>query len=161
MGRHSRDRHDAFLDHPVDFLGDALCHGAGVIAQLRDSLGGIKFVVAHKVIHGKARHALRFAGYLLGHIAHPAEQPADTRGQDGLDRGQACVFREDIEDLLHPDHIAAQNVALARAPVPAGADDGLGHVAVVGAVKRTLNSGGHFSLGVLADNAGHIAEGSV
>ena len=68
MGRHSRNRHDAFLDHPVDLLRNALCHGAGVVAQLRNSLGGIEFVVAHEVIHGKARHAsfdqLRYAAIL-------------------------------------------------------------------------------------------------
>ena len=77
-GRHSafilpyrsvgRYRHDVCLNHPVDLFGDTRRHGTGFVAQLRDSLGGIKFVVAHEVIHGKARHAsfdqLRYAAIL-------------------------------------------------------------------------------------------------
>ena len=39
--------------------------------------------------------------------------------------------------------------------------DGLGHVAVVGAVEGALDAGGHFALDVFLDNAGHVAEGII
>ena len=82
MSRHSGNRHEPFFNHPVDFLSDALRHGAGVVAQLRDSLGGIEFVVAHKVIHGKARHALGLAGHLDQH---------DLRGLTSLNSRKSCL----------------------------------------------------------------------
>ena len=100
-------------------------------------------------------------GDQLGHVAHAAEEFAHACGQDCLDGGQTRVLGEDVKDLLHADLIAAENVALSAAAFLAGADDGLGHVAVVGAVEGALDAGGHFALHILLDDAGHIAEGVV
>ena len=153
--------HDALVNHPVDLLGDALGHGTRIISQLLDSLGGIEFVVADEIVNGKAGHALRLVGQLLRQVAHAAKHLADRGGQDSLDGGESRVRGEDVEDFLHVDLIAAQDVAFARAAVPAGAQDGLGHVPVVGAVEGALDACGHLALGVLADDTRHVAEGVV
>ena len=101
----------------------------------------------------------------MGHAFSPitglADHSAKTCGQDSLDGGQSGMLGENVKDFLHADAVAAQNIALAGAALLAGAENGLGHVAVVGAVEGALDAGGHLALHVLLDNAGDVAEGIV
>ena len=148
----------ALAHHPVYLVRYALGHGAWGIAQLAYGLAGVELGVAHEIVDREARHALRLVGDFFHQVEGVAHEFAEPGGEYALYGREAGAFGENVEGLLHADHVAAQDVALAGAGNLAGADDGVGHIAVVRAVEAALDACGHFALGVFADDAGDVAE---